>query len=170
MLKFFALSSELSRPLPLAHSSDESLVTFLIHDSVDRLCGLAQVPSTKYNIIQVVDRPPKCHNPSFRGRTAKNQKPSRRRPRRVVLGQAGTGSRGVASCIQRRLCEKQVFRRSPIIAHSPCIFHGQLSGGGGCVVYMGGLRICGQTPGPNIAFPARFRAGGQTTALSVVNR
>jgi hypothetical protein len=60
-----------------------------------------------HKLMTVVDRPPQCHNPSFhRGRTAKNLKPSYKRPRCVVLGQVGAGSRGVASYFQGFLVEK----------------------------------------------------------------
>jgi hypothetical protein len=78
----------------------------------------------------------------------------------------GGSSRSAVKC----LVEKHIFRRSPIIARSPCTIHGQLSGGGGCSVYKVGFMIFGRTLGPNIAFPARLLAHHQTTALTAVNR
>jgi hypothetical protein len=162
MLKKCALSSELSRPLPLARSSNESLLICPSHDSADRLCGHAQLPSTKYRPPYVGSYPASTVPQSVLPvRNANNPKPSHRRPSRVVLGQVGTGSRRVASCFQRCLVEKQIFRRSPIIVRSPCTIHEQLSKGGGGIVCKGGFAIFGRTLGPNIAFPARLRAGRQ---------
>jgi hypothetical protein len=122
--------------------------------------------------LMCIDRRPASTLPQsvLSARTAKNPKPSRRRPNRLVSGQVPTSSRRVASCFQRCLVEKPIFRRSPIIARSPCTFHGQVSRGGGRTVYKGGFMVYGRTLWPNIAlFPARLQGGRQTNALSAVN-
>jgi hypothetical protein len=157
MLKTCAQSSELSRPLPLACSSDESLLICPSQDNADSLCGLAQPPSTKYRPPCIGGRPASTVPQSvFWGKTAKKPKHRYRRPRHVVLGQVATGSRRVASFVFLKAPSRKAdFRRSPIIARSPCAIHGQVSGGIGCIVYKEGFMTYCRTLGLHIALSAR---------------